>query len=274
MDRSDPGSPQQQPEPRRLLNLRHIITAAFTLSWANRVALMLATSLPLLFVVATVLGWHVTSFGDSEAVARIAWAAFALSFAWLAITVHRLVLASGWEPRPLLAELNIRRFVFFAGALVFLWALFVAVKLILMGMLLNLVYPPRYVPAGEIAPVRRMDPFGFTSIDIVASFLTYWLIGRISLILPTIAIDRKPDAIDIWRMSRGNAWKIAIVVGALPWVLNLVIDALWREDATTFEVASLGILTGVFGIISIVALSLTYFELTHASAPPPTHPPA
>jgi hypothetical protein len=75
-------------------------------------------------------------------------------------------------------------------------------------------------------------------------------------------------------MSRGNAWKIAIVVGALPWVLNLVIDALWREDATTFEVASLGILTGVFGIISIVALSLTYFELTRESALPPTHPPA
>jgi hypothetical protein len=235
---------------------------------------MRATSLPLLFVVATTLVWHVTSFGDSKAVAWIAWAAFALSFAWLAVTVHRLVLANGWEPRPLLAELNVRRFVYFVGALVFIWALYLAVKLILMGLLLNLVYPPRYVPADGMAPAERMDVVGLTWIDLIASFLAYWLIGRISLILPAIAIDRKPDAVDIWRMSRGNAWKIAIVVGALPWVLNLVIDALWREGATTFEVASLGILTGVFGIISVVALSLTYFELTHASAPPPTHPPA
>jgi hypothetical protein len=272
MNSSDPESPQAGP--RRDLPLRRILVGAFTLPWSNRVAVMRATSLPLLLVVATVLGWHVASFGTSEVAAWIAWAVFALSFAWLAVTVHRLVLANGWEPQSMVAEMNVRRLAYFVGALVFLWAFLLAVKMLLMGLLLNLVYPPRYVPTGE-SPVRaRMSTWTFTSIEIASHVLAYWFIGRISLILPAIAIDRRPDVAELWRMSRGNAWKIAIVVGALPWLLNLVTDTLWREGATTFEVASLGILTGIFGVVGVVALSLTFYELTHASAPPPTHPPA
>ncbi|MBC8026894.1 MAG: hypothetical protein H7Y89_12945 [Steroidobacteraceae bacterium] len=257
----------------RKLPLRQILLGAFVLPWRNRVAVMRATSLPLLFLVAAQLWWHASSYGESEAVVWVAWATFVLFVAWIAITVHRLVLANGWMPRSAFAELGFRRFAFFVGALVFLWALYQAVTLVVMGLLLNVVYPPRFVPAGEVAPADPMDAMHLAVLGFIAAILAYWLIGRISLILPAIAIDLKPSVASAWRSARGNAWKIAIVVGALPWVLEQLTFALWRENATAIEIASLGGLTGVCVIIQVVALSLCYFELTRASAPPPTHPP-
>jgi hypothetical protein len=48
---------------------------------------------------------------------------------------------------------------------------------------------------------------------------------------------------------------------------------LYRDGATSLETTLLLLLTGVFVIVQVVALSLAYRALT-ALAPPPTDPPA
>lgn len=180
---------------------------------------MRAVGFPLLFLLATFLAWHASSFAESTTAAWIAYGAFVLTLAWLAITIHRLVLVDGWSRTPASGSMPLRRFAWFVAALMLIWLLHQALTLIVVGLALNLIYPPRYVPAGEIqAPPREMQNVEW--LGTLAYVLVYWVIARVSMVLPAIAVDRKLDVVDSWRRSRGNGWKLAIIVGVLPWVLE------------------------------------------------------
>ena len=73
--------------------------------------------------------------------------------------------------------------------------------------------------------------------------------------------------------SRRNGWRLAIVVGVLPWCLQQLTDLMYRNGASSMEFAILVVLAAALVIVEVVALSLSYWELT-SPAPPPTHPPA
>ena len=75
--------------------------------------------------------------------------------------------------------------------------------------------------------------------SISPSLIAYWFIARVSLMLPAIAIDRKPDLGAAWQASRRNGWRLAIVVGLLPWCLQHLVDLLFRDGASTIEFALL-----------------------------------
>jgi hypothetical protein len=59
----------------------------------------------------------------------------------------------------------------------------------------------------------------------------------------------------------------------LPCALKWIVALLTRDGATTVEFGLLLVLTSVFTVIQVAALSLAYWELTQP-APPPTPPPA
>jgi hypothetical protein len=265
------ATPENSP---RGLRLRRILLGAFSLPWANRVAVVRSVGLPFLVFVVLDLTWSVPGVGESAEMRWLAWGTYVIAAAWFATTLHRLVLANGWEARPGFTDLQLRRIVIFAGALVVLWALYYTIVMIvtlMLGLAINAPDIIRYVPAGETPPSRRLDP---EWVRVVARVLACWCVARYSLVLPAIATDRKPDLGDIVRKSSGNATKLAIIIGALPAALELITNGLWRDGATSVEVALLSVLSSVLAIFGIVALSLSYYELTHASAPPPTHPPA
>lgn len=196
--------------------------------------------------------------------------AFAAAIAWLAIRTHRLVLATDWQAESAFGEWSTRRFALFAGALVVLWLLQTAITVAAMTLIANILVPPRYIATGEM---RDPPMLNILWIGATASVIAYWIVARFSLILPQIAIDLHPDLRAVVNASRGNGWKLAIIVGLLPWILQWITDALYRDGATTFEVASIAVLIGVSAIVQVTALSLAYYELTRSPAPPPTPPP-
>ena len=257
---------------RRTLPLRRIVVGAFVLSWQNRVTVMRAAGLPMLVIVVAQLAWNSAIFGSSRFADAALWCVFVAAFAWLAIATHRLVLIHGWSHRDTIEEFSLRRFAWFVGALLFLWAAAAIAIVLTMTLVMMSTVGPSYVPAGEAPPAGPSQEH-FDWMQNLATAAACVLLSRISLVLPSIAMDRRPNLVEVWRFSTGNSWRLAVIVGALPWALNAITNLLWRNGATTFEVACLAVLTGVFAIIGFVALSLAYFELTHESAPLPTHPP-
>jgi hypothetical protein len=238
-------------DPPRKLPLRRILVGAFVLPWRNRWSVMRAVGVPMLALLAVFLAWHTLSLNSSE-VTWFLWGAFVISIAWLAIATHRLVLTHGWKPHGALAEFSFRRFAWFVGALLFIWLAVLVITMIVATIAANIVIGPRYVAAGETPPPDPPREY-FEWLQSFGTVVAYFVVGRFSLVLPAIAVDRKPNLLEAWRCSRRNSWRLAFIVGALPWILERVTYVLWRDVPMTLEIACFGILFGAFAIIGFVA---------------------
>ncbi|HYJ41796.1 MAG TPA: hypothetical protein VEW08_13470 [Steroidobacteraceae bacterium] len=264
----------------RRLPLRRVISGAFTLPWEHRGSVFRATAAPLLALIACTLAWDLSSFYISGigrvVLLLIFYLPTLIAMSWLAVTVHRLVLLEAPDAAMHFDLGFIRRVSTFAAVLFGIWVLFSGLTLLITSGVLNIFNPSRYVETSvEPGPVPQpMDlPVPFEWITSIARILAYWFVARVSLMLPAIAIDRKADLGAAWQASRRNGWRLAIVVGALPWCLQALVNLLYRDGASTIEFALLVVLGTMLIIFEVTALSLSYWELT-PPAPPPTDPPA
>jgi hypothetical protein len=252
---------------RTSLPLRRILFGAFALSGRHWRELARATGLPILAVIACTLVQNAAGLADNRPVQWTLYFVYVIALSWLAISIHRLVLADDTDVRERFSSTALKRLGRFVGTVIGLWLSYV----VLMHVILNLtVLPWAHVPAGKGG---HPLPFDFKWFLTGAMILAMWPIARLSLLLPALAVDQSFDPIAAWRTTRGNGWKLAVVVGALPWTLRYIVDALYRDEATWVEFGALLILTAVFTVIQVVALSLSYWELTRP-APPPTPAPA
>jgi hypothetical protein len=259
---------QSPPAPRARLPLRKVIWGAFALSWQHRVSLFRATALPLLVLIACTLASAVARVGESDALSWVFYFLYLAATSWLAVAVHRLVLLEESDTAALNAQ-NLKRVLLFVGALVGVWILFAGLVLIITSGLLN-IFLMRYVPAGGKPPQLPVPIEWVNGVGIV---LAIWIVARFSLVFPAIAIDHKFDLMESWRHAKRNGWRLAVVVGALPWTLERLAELLYRDGASSVEYAVIVVMTTFFTVIEVVALSLSYWELT-SPAPPPTDPPA
>jgi len=264
----------------RKLPLRRVIWGAFTLPWEHRGAVFRATAAPLLALIACTLVWELSPYyvsGISRVIlSLIIYLPTLIAMSWLAVTVHRLVLLESPEAVMHFDFAFTRRVSIFAAVFFGIWVLFSGLTLLIASGVLNIFNPPRYVETSvdpEQIPKPMDLPVPFEWIAGLAKLLAYWFVARVSLMLPAIAIDRKPDLSAAWRASRRNGWRLAIVVGLLPWCLQILVDLLYRDGASTIEFALLVVLGTLTIVFEVVALSLSYWELTPPE-PPPTDPPA
>lgn len=263
------------PEPRQL-PLRKVIWGAFSLSWQHRGEVFRAAAMPLLALIACSLAADVGVLNQSLAAKLTLNLFYAMALSWLAISLHRLVLLDVPDARAPIDAAGLRRLAIFFGVLVAIWVLYLGLTMLILGGVLNILHPPKFNPAGTAPnPLSETMPSPFAAdwIVRVAGFVAYWVVARVSLMLPAIALDRKPDLIAAWLASRRNGWRLAIVVGALPWCLQQLTNLLYRGGATAVEYAIVVVVATLFVIVEVVALSLAYWELT-SPAPPPTPPPA
>lgn len=112
-----------------------------------------------------------------------------------------------------------------------------------------------------------------------------YFIGRLSLLLPAIAIDGQTSLRTAWLQSKGNGWRMALLVGWMPILLHSLEKALamylgiYMGNQLTSH--SLGIYVGIFSVsevlllymfftIEVAILSLSFLKLTGWS-PDPDH---
>jgi len=253
--------------PRRL-PLVAVIQGAFMLPWMHRVDVLRNAGIPLAVVVVVCLCTQ--AFGAHGS--GWAWFLYLLtlaSIAWLAITVHRLVLLDAPGSFLRFDAVAMRRFVIFLFATLVVFVAYHGLRLILFSGTLAIL-GTQYVPVGE---TRQEIPVSLATLDDVASALSWILLGRLSMIFPALATDQKIDFVDLWRMSRGNALRLAVVAGVLPAGLSLLLGQLAMIGVTRVMLTVLALLMGLCLIVEVTALSLSYRALT-APAPPTTDPPA
>lgn len=261
----------------RRIALGSLVLSAFILPARHLDQVVRIAGIPLAAMIGLGLA---TAAAESNGNRPMAWTLFAgylLATVWLAVTTHRMVLLDAPGSPTRFDGPALRRLALFALTAAALWALFHFARIVTISASLALL-GSRYVPAGETPPTPAVDPQLLIDIvDYVASAAMYLVVGRLALLLPAAALDRGARVSGVWRMTRGNAWRLAVVVGALPWALNWFLSLV--ELDTPMEWALMHVVVTLTVLIEVVAVSLAYRELTTgftdssaAPAPPPTGP--
>ncbi|PLY04093.1 MAG: hypothetical protein C0622_03320 [Desulfuromonas sp.] len=89
----------------------------------------------------------------------------------------------------------------------------------------------------------------------------YYVIARLMLVLPATAIDERWSLTDAWRNSSGNGWRVMLVVGIVPMIVNLIISLLPALDSILYFVFHV-VLWLVVAVYGIALLSLSYKYLS------------
>jgi hypothetical protein len=233
------------------LSFLKIIAASLYFAWTNKAEFLRAISIPTL---ALVVLWGVWLTYSAELPGYLSWLfllGYGLSFSFLAVTCHRLILIGDADRyRYFKARPGYRELRFLAWVIVIY-----ALKSILEWIAQVLV---QYVGGDALSEIG-----GDISdwVKQIASIPALYVLARLSLAFPAVAIDRNPSLRWSWIRTRGNGWRIFVVVGLFPWLADMLIGFVWREDATVWEEVVLSILTFVGLAIEIIALSFTYKEL-------------
>ena len=248
------------------LSVFRIVAGSFEYPWRHRAAFARATAVPALTMIACTLVGDVAARSGSAALAWLVYGAYIAVCCWIAVVCHRLVLMSPADGNAFAGSGGSTRLVLFLAAVICIAAVYFAVFLGIAN-LLAITIGWRYTPAGT--PPRESAYF-FGGLLWVSQITALYVSARLALTLPAIATDQGFSFRQAWIHSRRNGWRLALVVFGLPWLLARLAELLARDGATPVETAVLLVLGVVLLIIEVVALSLSFYDLT---ALPPAHPP-
>ena len=215
--------------------------------WTQRAQLLTAITIPTLYLVTI---WALWSLLDEHLGITASFGMLAihgLGFSLFAVTCHRLVLVSGPdEYKGHHFKFRIRELKF-ASWLAAIYVLVLVVDQVPNNLLRHLIQPG--------GPAVETGLWYWWSYPVAIPSL--YLLGRFSLVFPAVATDAKTSLRWSWRTTKGNGWRMLVLVGLVPWVSSMLIWAIWRESATTLE-------SVVLAIVSYGALCFEIFLLSFA----------
>ena len=238
-----------------------------------------ATSWPLLGVIALTLLWASSVSAGNQVAGWALLIANAALFAWLAVRIHRTVLlepedSEGTKSAPIfrlayryLAALitgAALKMLFFILAL----TLFSLVSFAISWFMPATTTPPTPSPGPDPDVQRLIDCAIF-----VGQAPIIYLLARCSTLLPAIALGHEWAPRTAWHQTRGNGWRLVLVVFLLPWALSGAANWVYASTGNSVLVALIAIARALFLALGVIALSLSYRELPAWPAPPPTTPP-
>jgi len=243
-------------------------------------AFFAAAGKPLLGMIALILLWSSGSISADDQVLTLSIVIlnYAL-FAWLAVRCHRLILAddaSPGAPPVRMVKLTLNYLAALATGAVFktvLLMILVSVALVAVG--------ARFVPSPGGVPPDGHPPATDPAVQRVIDYGLYvfqvpilYLLARFSSLLPALALGHAWAPGSAWRHTRGNGWRLVVVVFLLPWLLESSVAWVNRSTPSPILTGLLAVVAAVFMALGVIALSLSYRELPPWPAPPPTAPPA
>jgi hypothetical protein len=244
------------------LPVRSILSDTFRIPFQHAGAFFKPLVLPGLALVVLTLGWQLTHGQMSVAVGWLLYAIYGVIFTIFAINCHRVVLL-GPSPDTLAPKLvwGLRESRFL-GWVILLAIVLAAGRLLFIVVLLNAESLLSFV-------LTSRSRLGLTWLK-WSEFLSYgpvaYVVARLSLVLPATAIESKTSLRSAWKGSARNGWRLVLIVGALPWVLSRAVDLMVRQDATSPELVALTMLSIIASMLGIIALSLSYQDLSSGQA--------
>lgn len=234
-----------------------IVRAAFQFVWDKKARLLRALAVP---VVLMFVADHAFTFAKDDFMQLIPHFFQTLIFILFAITCHRLALLGDQDvPDYGMLTWTKREWQYLGWVLVIMVICmlisFVTTSLIASSIIKN-------VEAGA-----RVESFQFTrSLFYLAFIPVMYILCRLSVLYPAIALDQEVSARWAWQLTAHNGWRMTLIVGLLPWVLYIPINLLLRENATLVENTIAELLGFVLLAVEVIALSFSYQHLAQAEA--------
>ncbi len=97
---------------------------------------------------------------------------------------------------------------------------------------------------------------------IISNILTTYLYGRICLVFPATAIDKKAKLNKSWKLTTNNGWRLVLIAGGLPWIISYLTALTLRANASLFEIFSISMFGYFLLAFQILIISLAYLDLT------------
>ncbi|HEU0186943.1 MAG TPA: hypothetical protein VFR06_03525 [Gallionellaceae bacterium] len=228
-----------------------IVTAAVFFTWAYRAQFLKAIAFPTLALVVVWAVW--VSFSDKlpSAFSWLTLLIYGLSFSFLAVTCHRLILVGDDDRhKPFRAKPGYRELRFLAW-LIAIYVLKILLELVAWALVGK-------ISGGAFSEGGVGNAYWLRQ---ASSIPALYVLARLSLAFPATAVDKPVSLSWSWARTHGNGWRIFVVVGLFPWVIGMLFWLVVREEATVLEQVVLSILAYVGLAIEVVALSFTYKEL-------------
>ena len=234
--------------PPRKLPVPRILAEAVVFPWAHRAAFVKALALPAIAIVATQVGWYLANEQLSDPMKWAAWGANKILWVLFAVICHRLVLLGlrpidvarlpGWGLRETL----------FLGWLLLLWLIIMPIVYALLMVFGTIV--------GQFSTALFDASYLYVGLVIGSYFF-----ARLSLVFPATAIDVRTNPLRVWRLTRGNGWRLVVVIGVFPWAFSQIAAFISGDEPGVAKAVLVTALTTAFLAVEISALSLSYREL-------------
>lgn len=168
---------------------------------------------------------------------------------YLIVTCHRIVILGGQSVPSFRKRGWTRRETRFLSWSV--WLFFSVGLVVLVGAILSII------AAEFISFLPNMDNI----LMLILAIPIIYMVARVNVIFPAVAIDKKPDIEWACSISEGNGWRLVILIGFYP-LIAVFVDMLFGQKKNIFiENIVLSILTVIFLVLETTALSLSYKEL-------------
>lgn len=235
------------------LDLGKVIVGAFVVPWWHWRDFLRVLAFPIAAMATLGLAWYFTVAKLPPWTAIPVCVAYGVLFAIFAVSCHRLVLLdarrveAGWSRREF-------RFLFW---LLGIYLVGVAIWLPLWTLIINVAM--NLPGAGR---PEQMDDW----MRQLAAVPAFYVGARLAPILPAVALEQNVSFRWAWRFTRGNGWRLVVVVGVLPWAISQLVGLLYRSDPTALETAALTVVGIALFAVEIAALSISYRELNHGDS--------
>ncbi|MDD2800665.1 MAG: hypothetical protein PHE96_04335 [Methylococcales bacterium] len=234
------------------LQARKIAIESVRVAWENKNIIINLITLPALFFVISYALWvkYQTNYGIPIMI--LVFAIFCLVCAWFTITCHRFILVrdSNSYKNFNFKVMSIRVLKFSVIACQVYAALFIVKAVVIFIMIF--VFHIRTI-------LNDSESINYW-IHLPSELCALYILGRLSLVFPATATDKKVSLKWSWVITRGNSWGMFFIVGLIPLILTFTYDLFWHESATTIEKTAISLVYFFILIIETFALSITYRE--------------
>lgn len=93
-----------------------------------------------------------------------------------------------------------------------------------------------------------------------------YIVVRFFLLLPAWAVGVHLTPRNAWSATRGNGWRLALVLGGIPWLLVVVRDQLLSTGTELWTFAVFGLVGVIMMVFELAALAVSYRTLFSPAA--------